>query len=145
MFALAPFPVVYVVPKVQAHLSAFSAPRRSYHAFRSGSEIASSISCAMMLAMPSAPAFPLGPVLWSAQEVGQRSGLPTNEYLMSAPPTEAWSCQPQYCEQKPDEAVTSDEVSTKYSAFVSFGNLPPLIALVTTDRIRGSLSQVPCE
>src|SRR5213593_1693484 len=32
MLATEPLVVVYVVPKVQAHLSAFSNPRRSYHA-----------------------------------------------------------------------------------------------------------------
>ena len=44
-----PFGAVCVVPKVQAHLSAFSLPVESYQAFKSGSEIASSSSCAMMV------------------------------------------------------------------------------------------------
>src|SRR4051794_25489991 len=113
MLAFAPLAVAYVVPNVHAHLSAFSWPRTSYHAFRSGSVVASSSSWAMMLAMPSAPALPLGPVVCSAQALGQRSGLPTNAYLMSLPPIVAWSCQPQYCVQKPDDAVTSADVSTK--------------------------------
>jgi hypothetical protein len=34
-------------------------------------------------------------------------------YLMSAVPTVPWVCQPQYWVQKPLEAVTSAEVSTK--------------------------------
>ena len=49
----------------------------------------------------------------AAQALGQRSGLPTNEYLMSLPPIVPCVCQPQYCVQKPDDAVTSDDVSTK--------------------------------
>src|SRR2546426_1936108 len=113
MLYLLPFPAVDSVPNVHAHLSAFSAPRVSYHALRSGSVTASSSSCAMMLAMPSAPTLSLGPVVCAAQELGQRSGLPTNEYLMSAPEIVPCVCQPQYCVQKPDDAGTSDEVSTK--------------------------------
>src|SRR6266700_838528 len=101
MFAVAPFDVVYVEPNVHAHLSAFSAPRRSYQALRSGSVTASSSSCEMMLAIPSAPPLPLGPVVWASQALGQRSGLPTNEYLMSDPFMVPWVCQPQYCVKKP--------------------------------------------
>src|SRR5689334_17305318 len=113
MLASAPF-TGYVVPNVHAHLSAFSAPLRSYHALRSGSVTASSSSCAMMLAIPSAPALPLGPVVCAAQALGQRSGSPTNEYLMSPSPVIfACVCQPQYCVQKPDVAFTSAEVRTK--------------------------------
>src|SRR5262245_63058089 len=113
MFASAPLPTVYVGVNVHAHLSAFSYPRRSYHALRSGSVTASSSSCAMMLAMPSAPALPFGPVVCAAQAFGHRSGLPTNEYLMSAPWIVPCVCQPQYCVQKPDVALTSADVSTK--------------------------------
>src|SRR5438132_10163330 len=113
MFAVAPFDVVYVEPNVHAHLSAFSWPRRSYQALRSGSVTASSSSCAMMLAIPSAPALPLGPVNCASQALGQRAGLPTNEYLMSDPLIEPWVCQPQYCVQQPDVSLTSAEVSTK--------------------------------
>src|SRR5437867_8803962 len=121
MLYLLPFDAVERDPNVQAHLSAFSAPRRSYQAFKSGSVTASSSSCAMMLAMPSAPPLPFGPVVWSAQALGQRSGLPTNEYLMSTPLIVPCVCQPQYWVQKPDDAVTSAEVRTKYTAFVSCG------------------------
>src|SRR5512135_746577 len=121
---LLPLEAVDSVPKVQAHLSAFSLPRRSYQAFRSGSLIASSLSCAMIDAMPSAPALPFGLVVCAAQADGQRSGLPTNAYLMSAPETVAWLCQPQYCVQKPLDAVTSDEVSTKYSPLGSSASPP---------------------
>src|ERR1700693_965490 len=108
-----PLVAVDVVPNVQAHLSAFSWPRRSYHAFRSGSVTASSNSWAMMLAMPSAPAFPLGLVACAAHALGQRSGLPTNEYLMSEPAIVPWVCQPQYWVQNPDVSLTSADVSTK--------------------------------
>src|SRR4249919_2460609 len=109
MLYLEPLLAVDSVPKVQAHLSAFSAPRVSYQAFRSGSLVSSSSSWAMMLAMPSAPALPFGPVVWSSHEDGQRSGLPTKAYLMSEPEIVPWVCQPQYWLQKPDDAVTSAE------------------------------------
>src|SRR6478752_6088901 len=88
-----PFEAVDSVPNVQAHLSAFSAPRVSYQALRSGSLIASSDSCAMIDAIPSAPALLFGPVVCSSQADGQRSGLPTNENLMSRPLIVAFVCQ----------------------------------------------------
>src|SRR5689334_15431687 len=113
MLAWAPLDAVYVAPNVHAHLSAFSWPRVSYHALRSGSVVASSSSCAMMLAMPSEPALPFGPVVCAAHALGQRSGLPTNEYLMSVPPMDPCVCHPQYCVQKPEVSLTSEEVSTK--------------------------------
>src|SRR5581483_6807636 len=91
-----PLPMLPVVgPNFHAHLSAFSLPLPSYHALRSGSEIASSLSCAMMDAMPSAPLSPFGLTVWASHAFGQRSGLPTNEYLMSAPEMVALVCQPQ--------------------------------------------------
>src|SRR5579862_4109022 len=121
MLYLEPLPAVEVAPNVQAHLSASSSPRRSYQAFRSGSVVASSSSCAMMLAMPSAPAFPLGEVVCSSQADGHRSGLPTKAYLISLPPMLACVCQPQYCVQKPLVSFTSADVSTKYTPFVSVG------------------------
>src|SRR6266513_4625711 len=140
MLACAPL-AVYVVPNVHAHLSAFSAPRRSYQAFRSGSVVASSSSCAMMLAMPSAPALLLGLVVCASHALGQRSGLPTNEYLMSEPAIVPCVCQPQYCVQNPELAVTSADVSTKYTAFVSFGSLPLVIASDTTAWLAASLNE----
>src|SRR5438105_6615424 len=112
MLACAPL-AVYVVPNVHAHLSAFSEPRRSYHAFRSGSVTASSSSCAMMLAMPSAPALPFGLFVCASHALGQRSGFPMNANLMSDPEIVPRVCQPQYCVQKPDVSFTSAEVSTK--------------------------------
>src|SRR3954469_10373644 len=112
MLYFEPFDAVDSVPKVHAHLSAFSLPRRSYHAFRSGSLIASSVSCAMIDAMPSAPALPFGEVVCSSHDDGHRSGLPTNAYLMSRPAIVAWVCQPQYWVQNPDDAVTSADVRT---------------------------------
>src|SRR5207253_2880790 len=110
---LEPLEAVDSEPKVQAHLSAFSAPRESYQALRSGSLIASSDSCAMIEAMPSAPALPLGLVVCASQPDGQRSGLPTNEYFTSTPLMEPRVCQPQYWVQKPLVSFTSAEVSTK--------------------------------
>src|SRR5262249_31233544 len=97
----------------------------------------------MMLAMPSAPALPFGLVDCAAQELGQRSGLPMNEYLMSAPPIVPWVCQPQYCGQKPDDAVTSADVRTKYTPFVSLGTAPAAMASDTTDWMLPSVSDVP--
>src|SRR4051794_22081957 len=109
MLYFEPFDAVDSVPKVHAHLSAFSLPRRSYHALRSGSLIASSVSCAMIDAMPSAPALPFGEEVCSSHALGQRSGLPTNAYLMSRPLIVPLLCQPQYCVQKPELAVTSED------------------------------------
>src|SRR5215470_6954625 len=99
MFAIAP-PDVYVLPNVHAHLSAFSSPRLSYQALRSGSVTASSSSCEMIEAMPSAPVLPLEPVVCSSQDEGHRVGSPMNAYLMSLPPIVPCVCQPQYCVQK---------------------------------------------
>src|SRR5437762_2526336 len=113
MLARAPFGDVNVAPNVQAHLSAFSYPRLSYHAFKSGSVTASSNSCAMIEAIPSAPPVPFGPVVCHSHADGHRSGLPMNAYLISLPLLVPCVCHPQYCVQKPDEAVTSAEVSTK--------------------------------
>src|SRR5947207_1812610 len=113
MLNFEPFDAAYVDPNVHAHLSAFSAPCRSYHAFKSGSVTASSSSCEMMLAMPSAPALPLGLFVCAEHALGQRSGLPMNEYLLSDPPIVPCVCHPQYCVQKPDDSFTSAEVSTK--------------------------------
>src|SRR5882724_1785207 len=48
-----------VAPKLKLHLSAFSSPLESNQAFRSGSEIASSNSCDITFAMPSAPPTPV--------------------------------------------------------------------------------------
>src|SRR5438477_1802173 len=89
-------PFEAMVPKVQAHLSAFSAPRVSYQAFRSGSEVVSSNSWEMMEIMPSPLPPPLGPVTSHSQADGQRAEAPMKEYLMSEPPMVPWVCQPQY-------------------------------------------------
>src|SRR3954464_9383872 len=101
MFACEPLATVYSAPNVHAHLSAFSAPRVSYHALRSGSVTASSSSCEMIEAIPSAPAFPFGDVVCTEHDDGHRSGFPMNAYLMSLPLIVPCVCQPQYCEQKP--------------------------------------------
>src|SRR4051794_12687941 len=127
MFAAEPLLVVKVVPKVQAHLSAFSAPRRSYHALRSGSVTVSSSSCAMIEAIASAPVLPFGELTCSAHAEGHWAAFPTNEYLISAPPIIACVCQPQYELQKPD-FVTPFAVRTKYTALESFGSVPLVMA-----------------
>src|SRR3954451_12524572 len=103
---LDPFDAVDSVPNVHAHLSAFSSPRLSYHAFRSGSVAASSSSCEIMLAAPSAPASPFGLVVCSAQDDRQRAGFPTNANLMSLPRIEPLVCHPQYCVQNPLVSLT---------------------------------------
>src|SRR5258708_14258494 len=144
MFAEAPL-TVYVVPNVHAHLSAFSCPLVSYQAFKSGSVTASSNSCEMIEAIPSAPAFPFGPVVCASHDDGHRSGLPMNAYLISLPLMVPCVCHPQYCVQNPDDAVTPAEVSTKYTPFVSFKNLPLAMASDTTVCICASVSDVPCE
>src|SRR5258705_12248827 len=74
-----------VVPNVQAHLSAFSYPLLSYQAFSCGSVTASSNSCEMIEAIPSAPRLPFGLTLCAEQAFGQRSGLPIKEYLIGFP------------------------------------------------------------
>src|SRR5579862_4242130 len=113
MLYTAPLAACDVVPNVHAHLSAFSWPRPSYHAFRSGSVMLSSSSCETMLAMPSAPALPFGPTVCAAHALGQRSGLPTNANLTSVPVIVPCVCQPQYCVQKPEFSLTSADVKTK--------------------------------
>src|SRR5215467_14009537 len=113
MFAELPFAVVCSVPKVHAHQSAFSSPRVSYQAFRSGSVTDSSSSWAMIDAAPSAPTSPLGAPVPFVHALGQRAGLPTKAYLMSLPKIVPWVCQPQYCVQKPELSLTSAEVRTK--------------------------------
>src|SRR6476646_7900380 len=101
MFAIVPFFAAYVAPNVQAHLSAFSIPLESYQAFNSGSVVASSNSWAMMLAIPSAPLAPLGPIFCAMQPDGQRVGSPTNEYFTCKPLMVPNVCQPQYLVQNP--------------------------------------------
>src|SRR6266576_3398392 len=113
MLYFEPFDAVDRLPNVHAHLSAFSIPCRSYQAFKSGSVTASSNSCEMMLAMPSAPALLFGPVVCASHALGQRSGLPMKENLMSDPAMLPCVCQPQYCVQKPEVSLTSADVSTK--------------------------------
>src|SRR5690349_13829861 len=108
-----PLPAGDVVPKCQAHLSAFSWPRWSNHAFKSGSVTLSDSSCAMRLAMESPARSPFGVVVCSAQAEGHRAGFPMKPYLMSVPLSVPWVCQAQYCVQKPEVSVTSCEVSTK--------------------------------
>ena len=46
----------------------------------------------------------------------------------------AWVCQPQYWVQKPEVSLTSGEVSTKYTPFLSFGSVPLAMA-VADDRL----------
>src|SRR6185312_8042705 len=81
--------VLVVTPKLKLHLSESSFPAESNQAFRSGSVMASNCSCAKTLIIPSAPPTPaaglLGPVAWISQALWQRSGLPTNAYLISTP------------------------------------------------------------
>src|SRR5689334_10621249 len=109
----APFDAVDSPPNVHAHLSAFSSPDASYHALPYGSLTVSSSSCAMIDAMPSAPALPFGDVVCASHALGQRSGLPTNEYLIFVVPSVPYQCQPQYCVQNPLDSLTSLLVNTK--------------------------------
>src|SRR5207248_2928116 len=72
-----------------------------------------------MDAIPSAPALPFGPAVCCSHELGQRSGLPMKAYLMSEPAIVACVCRPQYWVQNPELAVTSADVSTKYTPLVT--------------------------
>src|SRR5207253_11099119 len=67
MLALDPLAVVYVEPKFQAHLSAFSLPLLSYQALRSSSVLVSSVSCARVLTSASAAGSLLGDPLRALQ------------------------------------------------------------------------------
>src|SRR5581483_12027930 len=131
MLALAPLGDLKVVPNVQAHLSAFSFPAESYQALRSGSVTDSSSSWLMIDAMASAPVFPLGLRVCGAQLAGQRAAFPMKAYLIFVPCTVCTLCHPQYCVQKPDDSLTSCEVSTKYTPLGSLGRLPFVIAVET--------------
>src|SRR5690349_13130391 len=97
----------------------------------------------MMETMPSAPALPLGEVVCCSQALGQRSGFPTKAYLMSLPAMVPCVCQPQYCVQNPELAVTSAEVRTKYNPLLSSGSRPLVMALLTTAWTWASLKDVP--
>src|SRR2546426_8713005 len=134
-----------VGPNFQAHLSAFSWPLVSYQALRSGSVAASSDSCAMIDAIPSAPLSPLGLTVCISQADGHRSGFPTKAYLMSELKIVACVCQPQYWLQKPEVSRTSEDVSTKYTPLVLLGSLPLLMALETTAFTPESRNRFPCE
>ena len=110
-----------------------------------GSLIISSVSWAMVEAMASAPLSLLGLISCASQAVGQRSGLPTNANLMSAPEILPWLCQPPYWVQKPEVSATSDDVKTKYTPFVSLGSTRFVRALDTIPATAVSLNCVPCE
>ncbi len=81
MLAHAPL-ALYIVPKVHAHLSAFSWPLESYQAFNCGSVEDSSSSCAITDTMPSAAASPLGLVDCAAHAPRFAAALPTKAYLI---------------------------------------------------------------
>jgi hypothetical protein len=104
---------------------------------------ASEASCAMIEAIPSAPLSPFGLTICISQADGQRSGLPTNANLMSAPPMSLLLCHPQYLVQKPEVSATSDAVSTKYKPLASFGRARLLMELLTMFRTSLSESCLP--
>src|SRR2546428_810463 len=92
----------------------------------------------MMLAIASAPTLLLGDTdVWTEQAPFE-PGLPTNEYLTSAPLIAPLVCQPQYEVRNP-LLVTSGDVSTKYKPFVSLGSRPLVIALATIELMAPSL------
>ena len=119
MFAKEPLVAVYVAPNVQAHLSAFSMPLVSYHAFRSGSVAVSSNSCAMTETMASAPGSPFGllPVCSAQFPRDEPEAFPTNAYLMSqfaAPLVKLpLVCHPQYRVRNPEVSLMPGAVKTK--------------------------------
>src|SRR5204863_1099005 len=141
-----PLPAGVVVPNVHAHLSAFSAPRLSYQAFRSGSVVASSNSWAITLIMASPAGLLFGELeVCTAHEDRLALASPTKEYLMSLPRIVPRVCQPQYCVRKPLVSFTSLLVSTKYTPRASFGKPPEPMALETTACTPASESDAPWE
>src|SRR5262249_52544729 len=112
----APLAAVWVGPNLKLHLSAFSWPLTSNQALRSGSVMASSDSCVITLIMPSAPpplpGVLLGPVAWISHPLGQRSELPMNAHLMSAPLSVWFVWKPQNDEQNPCSLML-DEVRNR--------------------------------
>src|SRR5882724_2566322 len=119
MFVSEPLLAIPMAPKVQAHLSAFSSPVPSYHAFRSGSVAVSSNSCAITETIASAPgsAFGLLPVCTAHFARDGPEAFPTNAYLTSQVVLPLrklpWSCHPQYWVRNPEVSVTPGAVSTK--------------------------------
>src|SRR5205085_8398800 len=99
----------------------------------------------MVLAIPSAPLSPLGLLVWISQPEGQRSTLPMNAYLMSAPFKVARVWNPQYWVQNPELSFTSEEVSTKYTPLASVGKLPLVRCEPTTVCSVASLRVAPWE
>lgn len=81
-----------------AHLSAFSCPWSSYHAFPSGSDIASTSSWDQMETMASVPTSPFGETCWLFGEhpARQDDGFPMKAYLMSTLLTLPLVWNPQY-------------------------------------------------
>src|SRR5512140_259266 len=146
MLARVPFGARCTVPKVQAHLSAFSSPELSNQAFRSGSVAASSSSWAMTEAMPSAPPLPFGPLGCAMQAFGQRvAASPMKAYLIFVPASVAKVCQPQYLVQNPEVSLTSGDARTKYTPAGSVGRRPLVMAPETTPSTPASVRFTPCE
>src|SRR5262252_7191208 len=135
MFAIEPLAVLYVWPKVHAHLSAFSAPLESYHALSWGSVADSSISWLMTDAIASAAASPLGPVVCSEHAPIFAMGSPIKAYLIIVPLKLPYVCHPQYLLRNPLVSSTYGAVSTKYTPLASTGSLPAAKALFTRVQI----------
>ncbi len=74
-----------------------------------------------------------------------RAALPTNEYRILPGVMVPYVCQPQYRVQKPEVVVTSDDVNTKYTPLVLYGNRPEVMALVTMVLMSASFKREPRE
>src|SRR5438034_3117277 len=123
MFAVEPLEVVYVAPKSQAHLSAFSLPALSYHALRSSSVFVSSVSCARVFTSASAAGSLLGDPFRALQSKKSMSwGIAA--YFTSFPFQEKLPWYAQYTMPKPPPRFTRASLNTRYSVFGSYVRLP---------------------
>src|SRR5207247_10244453 len=90
------------MPNVQAHLSAFSNPRRSYQAFKSSSVVVSSVSCASVFTSVSAAGSPFGPdPAIAEQPAGSLQSYGITAYYKSPNELPKWPWQAEYCVLKP--------------------------------------------
>src|SRR5436309_5835871 len=118
MFAVDPFAVVYVAPKFQAHLSAFSLPELSYQASRSSSVLVSSVSCARVLTSASAAASLLGePDMALQSKKSMSCGMAA--YFTSLPFQLKLPWYAQYTNPKPPPRLTSWSLKIRYSVLGS--------------------------
>src|SRR5690349_4142993 len=118
MLAVEPFAVLYVEPKVQAHLSAFSFPLLSYQALRSSSVFVSSVSCASVLTSASAAGSLLGDPFKALQSKKSMScGIAP--YFTSFPFHVKFPWYAQYTRPNSPPRLTIASLKTRYSVLGS--------------------------